>query len=323
MKKNLILHIGWPKTGTTALQALCVENIELLRRHGLDYYTSRYYAHCISSVSREVAKGAVSEASQERFDDFLAKSPATTILLSSEGLARTDLGALTRFINPARWQKITVIAYLRSQEAYLEGWFKQSVKWGAKHSLEQYLAMQAPWAQADYAASLLPWQEWCEQLPCGELRVRLFERQSLFGGNIARDFFAALGWDDLQLEAKEVNASPSRALIQLYLKLPPIERLQQINRVMVASEHPGATGSGDIFTPHIRAQIDTRYRASNELVRKRYFPERSELFTPNTSSKNEPANGLEELLISVIEELRGVAVSQAAQAALSSPHNKV
>ena len=36
-KKKVILHIGLPKTGTTALQHWCCQNRQNMRRAGVDY----------------------------------------------------------------------------------------------------------------------------------------------------------------------------------------------------------------------------------------------------------------------------------------------
>ena len=37
MRKDLIFHIGLPKTGSTAIQAFLARNIEILDEHGISY----------------------------------------------------------------------------------------------------------------------------------------------------------------------------------------------------------------------------------------------------------------------------------------------
>ena len=314
--KSLYLHIGWPKTGTTALQKFCRENPDVLGAHGLAYYASR--GDCSGSVARAMAKGEAMDKHRTRFLDWVDRQDALRILISSEGFASCDLTALSAFLDAERWRSITVIAYLRPQDAFLEGWYKQIVKWGGKIDLRTYLSDRNPvWRQADYDQHLARWQAWCAALPDARIMPAIYEREALTGGNIGADFFARLGFPGLRPQIAGNNVSPSRALIGLYLQLPEIDRLQQINRAMVGSGHPAATGSGDLLTDTQRAAIAARFAAGNERIRARYFPERPVLFAERPASPPAAEDAtLTPLLIATLDQMRGPEIAALARAAL-------
>lgn len=315
--KHLFLNIGWPKTGTTALQAFYHKNRALLGAHGLAYYTSR--AESAGSIPRAIAKNEPMAPHRTRLHDWTAQQTATKILISSEGFADCNLDALSQFLAPAQWKAITVIAYLRPQDEFLEGWYKQMVKWGSKLPLQTYLSGHNPvWTQADYDRQLDRWAAWRAALPHAQLHPAIFDRRSLAGGNIGVDFFARLGLPGLQPQIGGSNISPSGALIGLYLKLPAIDRLQQINRAMVASGHPGVIGSGDLMTPDQRAAIAARFAEGNERLRARFFPDRAALFTPKPVPPLPlEVEDLRPLLIATLDQMRGPEVATLARAALA------
>lgn len=312
---HLIIHIGWPKTGTTALQDFCTLHGALLARHGLAYYASR--AGSCGSVVRALAKGEALEDPGARFRDWADRQSAARILISAEGFAGCDPKALDAFLMPDRWDSATVIGYLRPQEEFIEGWYKQLVKWGGKAPLAHYLQPGTPiWAAADYRTELQRWHDWC--VAGGHrLDLRIFQKAVLSGGNFGTDFFTTLGLPDLTARIEAKNVSPSAALIGLYLKLPQIDKLQQINRAMVASGHPAATGSGDLLPPEAITDIRNRYANANEDIRAAHFPARTSLFDPPAKTAMRPdATGLDDLLIETIAKMRGPDIAHVAQQAL-------
>ena len=315
--KNLFLHIGWPKTGTTALQGHCHHNPQILSAQGLAYYAT--WGDSAGSVPRAIRKAEDMAPHRARLLDWAEGQQAPNVLISSEGFAETGPDALAAFLAPEYWRSITVIAYLRPQDEYLEGWYKQIVKWGGRTPLEVYLDPRNPiWQQADYDHQLTRWEAWCAALPHARLQTAIFERDALEGGNIGTDFFARLGLPALGGQIAGSNVSPSKALIGLYLKLPPVERLQQVNRAIVATGHPAATGTRDLLSSDQRAAIAARFAAGNERLRARRFPDRAVLFTPRPAPPAAPEDdSLKPLLLATLERLRGSDVAAQARAALA------
>lgn len=314
---RLFIHIGWPKTGSTALQEYCHKNRARLAAQGLAYYAS--FGAASGSISRAVAKGETLDQERARFLDWAAQQSAPNVLVSAEEFAGHAPQALAPFLAPERWDAITVIGYLRRQEDYFEGWYKQLVKWGSKLPIERFLAPGAAiWRQGDYRPGLAAWSEWCARGD-HDARFRIYDRQALAGGTLGSDFSAALGLPGVTLAPEARNVSPSAALIGLYLRLPPMHKLQQVNRAMVASGHPAATGSGDLLTAEMIAQIRATYATSNEAIRSRWFPERATLFDlPDISSRPQPAtDGLADLLVETLARMRGPETASQARDALA------
>lgn len=312
---HLILHIGWPKTGTTTLQAFCAQNPAWLQAQGLSYFRSR--GDSIGDISRLLERGEDPQPAAARLADFAAGQGGRAVIASSEGLATNDLAGISALLSAASWRDITVVAYLRAQEAYLEGIYKQARKWGNPMPLAQCLAGPLLHS-AEYHRYVSAWQEWCDARGA-RLILRLYTPQDLVQGDIRADFFTALGFDALENLPASTNVSPSAALLQLYERLPPIPRLQQINREMVASGMAGVTGSGDVLTAAQSQALRARFAAGNAQLCARYFPGRRELFPiqKNALAAEVDLPAIRAHLIHVIRRLRGDHLADQAAAALA------
>ncbi|WBU61773.1 hypothetical protein [Paracoccus albus] len=314
---QLHIHIGWPKTGTTAFQHFCAENPGLLAQHGISYFaTSR--GHSCGTISHAIAKQENLKKHRRQFLEWAERQRDRDMLVSAEGFSGCDPDRVAEVFATDRWDRVNVIAYLRPQEELLEGWYKQMVKWGGKLSWAQYLSPRsAAWKLGDFRPGMTSWSEWCDRNRHTFIPA-IFERRHMPGGNIVRDILSKLGAPDIRIEATPRNVSPSAALIDLYLRLPPIEKLQKINRLMVASDHPAATGSGDLFDTKTVALIRDRYDEANEQIRADHFPDRDRLFDlADAGHPSAPsAEGLADLLINTLAETHGQAVADRAAKAL-------
>ena len=139
MRKQLVLHIGHPKTGTSSIQKLLVENSELIGRYGLCYpdFGMRYNAHHL------LVEGLIHHAK----DNFLPKSGITgdetvkhlkrvsedesieTIVLSSEALVsatgvKPELDALADIFD------LHVLWIVRAPAEYANSMVNQRIKMG-------------------------------------------------------------------------------------------------------------------------------------------------------------------------------------------------
>ena len=192
------------------------------------------------------------------------------------------------------------------------------VKWGSKLSVAEYLSPRsAAWKLGDYRPGVTAWAGWCDRN--GHIfSPGIFDRRHIVGGNIGRDIFTKMGLPEISIEATPRNVSPSAALIGMYLRLPPVEKLQKINRVIVASDHPAATGSGDLFDAETIALIRDSYAGGNEQIRANHFPHRDRLFDLTDAARPSPRSteGLAKLLVDTLAEMHGPAVAERAAKAL-------
>jgi len=317
---HLYLHIGTPKTGTTSVQTFCQKNRKLLKQHDFSYYTDpvRHYSAC--KVIKALNAGLDMSQYIQRFQSWCQGADTDNLLFSSESLFRTHHARLTKFLGPERWDSITVICYLRPQDELFEGIYKQFVKWGKDFTVSDVLA-PAFQSYGSYDTGLSAWQDWVSEQKNARLIVRRYGDATAQNGNIGVDFFEQLGLQGQDFSTPPLNVSPSGLLVDLYAKLPEIERFQQINRKMVASDLPGICGHNDVFDDDLRQQIRQKYQKVNERVRARFFPQDDALFTPPEPMGKPQGDVTEirELLLQIISDLRGEEIAAQARAALAGP----
>ena len=155
--KSLILHIGIPKTGSSALQVFCAQNRQALLAQSLDYFelgdfslgargkiSSGNGAHLARSFLRTQAAGYRSDREQQLavLERAIAASTAATGLLSSEIFIFADDAALAEF---ARWLAARDVSlqffyFVREQIQFLTSSYIQQVKRHAcTESSEEYI----------------------------------------------------------------------------------------------------------------------------------------------------------------------------------------
>jgi len=155
--KSLVLHIGIPKTGSSALQVFCAQNRNALLAQSFDYFelgdfalgargkiSSGNGAHLARSFLRP--KGAAYRADRDQqlaaLDRKIATSTCDTGLLSSEHFVFADDAALTEFSSwlADRGISLRFFYYIREQVQFLTSSYIQQVKRHAcTETCEQYV----------------------------------------------------------------------------------------------------------------------------------------------------------------------------------------
>ncbi len=235
MMGELILHIGMPKTGTTALQQFFFRNRRRLKAHGVDFpiFTRQAEAPQVQNGSflnrycQNLSKGkdpnsevADLEANLKRLSECLGSG--NRVLLSDEliSLFSSRLPSATqthtpywpnmiRLLDEAGADKVTVVVYLRRQDDWVSSHWRQGVKTGHRSmALADFCASRIAQRSMNYAGLLAATEEAFGQK--GRIVVRRYDRSSFRGGDIYRDFCTAAGipWDDgYRIPPLEENAS--------------------------------------------------------------------------------------------------------------------
>jgi len=228
MARELILHIGHFKTGTTALQMYLDYNRDLLAEAGLHYAaeTRKHAKHSALAFSL-LRRAGVSELMhgyssprppakiwQALFDETRALPDGQSLLVSSEEFIR--LGAhpeaaalLRKQINQASDLRFRVIAYLRPPQAHLQSWYNQLVKMGIPvGSFTTALCSQIEAVHWDYALALKPW---VEIFGAEAVILRTYGPALREGDALYADFLGALGFP-LPAEAEPMPGDPNRRI---------------------------------------------------------------------------------------------------------------
>lgn len=203
MNNTLLIHIGMPKTGSTALQKFLLENNYILEKYGwccpilnngevsdserLDAEAcgnGYYMFEALRTFHDKVSWDTKLEIAMKYLED-------KNVIISSE-----DAGAYMteKFISSIKekYENTKVLVYLRRQDRMIESFYNQKVKNGEEfRSFDQYIHSDAaPENLLDYVMKL---DLISRIIGKKNLIVRIYEKQQLVGNNTITDFLSVLG----------------------------------------------------------------------------------------------------------------------------------
>lgn len=224
--RNLILHIGMGKTGTTSVQVFLKRNAALLQSAGFVTFGPGEVPSCPQVELTDSARLL------RALGEIRARARrAHSVVWSLEGLGTTHFAA-----DPARLEairtrlpasKVTVVVYLRRQDAFAASAYLQ---WNVVHKSyrgpvqtfdERFPAVygEAPGSKIEetnlnYHAVIRPW---ADTFGIANLRVRPLETAQLAEGDLLQDFVATAGLPRLAYEfgAARWNATFNHELSDL------------------------------------------------------------------------------------------------------------
>jgi hypothetical protein len=143
MRKDLIFHIGLPKTGSTAIQAFLARNMGILDEHGISYpFITEEMAsaggisegNALHEFVRLAKQDGIATSYEDRAPMFfarmvenaIAQSEHQTILISGEELSA--LTVLDHFHELSKLHRVRIIAYVRDPYDIVCSSWKQQVK---------------------------------------------------------------------------------------------------------------------------------------------------------------------------------------------------
>lgn len=186
--KQLILHVGLHKTGTSSIQSFLMKNIETLREHGIAVYTRKGKAgvHWVPAMIKNKQPQQVKMVA-----DFvrseLAKDNVNQVILSSENFTQTKQAnyPMITSLLPANTQLVIVI-YLRRQDLLKQSVYSQMVKQGTFSGTIN----EDNHYNLDLYKQCTKWKA-----ITNDIRVRVVERSQLFEGDLLKDFVHTIGLD--------------------------------------------------------------------------------------------------------------------------------
>lgn len=224
---SLDLHIGMPKTGTTAIQNFFAHNRILLRdRFGILYPDCGVPANQHTALVKSMVAGkyewAHFNAAIAAFDpgeyisnvlrscrqhlcrkvvmssEYFWASPVMQAGLKYHSLSEKNYQYIESVINECKvllsgFAKVRIIVYLRRQDDWIDSFFNQQLKDGFPIPEPDEIA--APKNYLMYARNL---QLWAKCFGKENIIVRSFDH--LKGGNVIRDFCEVVGVDSRLLE---------------------------------------------------------------------------------------------------------------------------
>ena len=275
MRPRLVLHVGYPKTGTTSLQHFCVVNDTLLRRHELLYPRTGRINVAHYGFSFRMGFG-----SYDRIEELPPLNQLVADLhheLSNAGLSRALLSSEFFILASApetvrdvfKDFDVTALFYLRRHDRVWESAYGQSLQStpapGWDPTIESYVLHQIASSPIpyDYLATL---RRWAGVFGKANIVVRPFG-ESAGGDALYVDFLGALGVETdgpLQLPGRTNPSASYKTLIAIDMvqrsAVPaPFRRaiVLKLLQADAALERPDRT---ELLSPRNRVSIVERYR---------------------------------------------------------------
>lgn len=265
MPPQLTIHIGFHRTGSTAVQRHLLSHREHLREHGVLYPDAGrpsargdapYGQHALAWALRR-GETIFGDSPWTRLREEIEREKPNQVVISSEVFDALDAPALEHF---AAWvasydPSPHVIAYVRNVRAFLTSAYKGQLARG-RTTLDVRTFWEHHLDRCDYADRLARWRR---ALPEAKLTVRPYDHV-VRTGSLLDDFarhvaFGALLPSDSASERHRPNRSISDAAAQTAYRLGRI-----------ADRHPGTCGT---VARRLRAWtvgVDVRYPRMRRLL---------------------------------------------------------
>ena len=190
--KNLYLHIGTHKTGTTSIQQTIRKNKEKLKEFDYCWVEESYWL--FKRFNPQEIEAVVN------FLEQLKTLPENNLIFSSEGYS----GGLANDINIVNQKaeilrkilqgfNVKVILYLRRQDQFIESMYIQSIQEGNSYTFDEYLNDVINYQNLDWQFLV---DIFGEKFGIENLFVRPYDKVLFKNNNIIYDFFSVLGLED-------------------------------------------------------------------------------------------------------------------------------
>jgi hypothetical protein len=284
MAPQLILHIGYPKTGTTALQRFWNLNKGLLGKNGLLYPATGRIFGAHYGYSYRLGLHADNTFDVPPLDDMIAalrdemaQSGAHSALLSSEVFIKASNPEQVR--DAFAGFDVKILIYLRRHDHYFESAYSQSVRssvsprWdssigsfildqlgGGQMSCD-YLAVLRRWASVFGKSNLIvrPYQESREHDLCGD---------SLLALGIASEGAVPI--------PRRLNSAISHATLCAMdaarrARVPAAYKSAIVEKLYLADRAAAAASRTRLLSPNDRAALVARYRQVYAAIARDYL----------------------------------------------------
>jgi hypothetical protein len=210
--RRIIVHAGFPKCGSSSIQAALFHNFARLQKDGISLFGKGLrIAHTSADLGvplwfLEHAKEK-SEPLAERLSDEIASVGSGNGdrigILSAENLSRPEMAPL--FASLDSRLEVSLVFYLRPQLEWIPSAWKQ---WGLKRglSLSDFVSHCIQIRRPPFKLSI---ETWRSVLPAASVHVRFLIPELLIGGNPAGDFFNLVGLSEDKYAIGEEPRNPS------------------------------------------------------------------------------------------------------------------
>lgn len=288
MHNKLIIHIGIPKTGTTALQSFLHNNKENLLKHGYvfpdfkallpDYNCHVAYTYEKNGdifFSKDMNIDPTSDNWKNAVCIIRKELKKNNVIISNEEFTHSFN---IRFFQEIykEFPQVLFVTYLRRQDREIEAWWNTLVKFGEKRLFHEYVE------QMENSLSWLNYKKLIDSIinvtDRSNLSVRIYDRKKLVSNCIEADFLEICGIQDDISKWNKAKCSNSRVgdsyieIKRIMNEVIPYSCTADWGKyIMNLSERDVKEGDGVYFSKEERKSFLEKYHVSNKLVAKEWF----------------------------------------------------
>lgn len=245
-EREVVVHIGLEKTGTTSIQQTLKANSASLARIGI-HFDCHFASSAPGSSGNSVGLVLAAQTPQRQrwrdnsrwqahasFQDYAYGGPlpfdaVRKIVFSAEHLSSQltepdEIARLATFLRTLG-ERVTILAYVRRPDQFVHSLTNEYIKAGGTFTLsrqEDILKRIVAGGKVHFARTLL---SYVEVFGKDNVRIKRFDRKLLHNGDVVDDFFAELGMSRaLTTRLKVANSSQSREALYLHSLLTDMGR---------------------------------------------------------------------------------------------------
>jgi hypothetical protein len=307
----LWIHIGMPKTGTTALQGFLHSNPDFLASHGIRYLASgrdrgtgvgHLICHNAMAVDMSRNWSHTPDSQPQAFRAEYDRHRDEHCIISSEMFFGRDLSSLYERVIAPMQTEVTILVYLRRFDDFIEADYKQRAKNGRQPGgqVDAFVRERIERIETDpeYLNFGTLFDHIRDTIPDLHILPRLYLPEEMTGGNVITDVMSVLGVPPETVPLPETNANRSLSRLAseaIGLFDPRLgfdkKRRRRLARALQAMEDPRLFRRNDVLTASERKSICDLLEKRNADMRKAFFPGRRKLFPTSGRKPTGPERG--------------------------------
>lgn len=314
MKKRLIIHIGSPKTGTTAIQTFLSQNQNLLRQSGLNYVRAGRTHISHNGMVDQFRNGQAAHLCQEIAEE-ISDTDTPVHVISSElffrpAVARFMAAGFTEHLSKDILKTVSIPCYLRRHDQYMEALYKQLVKTGKAES-DPIEFMKVRLKRITYSFSLGSYER---AFGSTAMVVRPFNRKAFKNGDVVDDFMNLCGVDIPEGAVRNDPGTTNKTfsaelteLIGVVGKNPQIN-VRRLVRDLTELQQDTTFRTNDVYDRDTRRGILAYFVDELETLRKNNCPEKETFFDmsdlaegADTSTDSDPRSSWRNASLAILE----------------------
>ena len=279
--KEIFLHIGFPKTGTSAIQRFFSINKGVLKNNGVlypDAGLTEYAGHV--GIAKAARMKAVKPFDILRSE--IESSPCNKVVISSEYFFMLEPKKIEFLCEQLSDYKVVIIVYLRRQDNRIESGYLQvlrDIEFRFTGSVDDYIVfLKKHPRRTNYFMFL---ESWSSVFSMGAMRVRIYE-ENKGGKRLIPSFLETIECSDfseLVYSRKKENVTYKPILNWCLKKINVLPLPKAIYKVILLWFNfltRSLLGEGTIADHHLlsdsqRNDIIKEYSESNSQVAKKYL----------------------------------------------------